>query len=100
MKKFQIVTYSAVSDRVTAGRPIKKGQLTKLVITDKTTDEADFASEQGLNVEDWSVAIFPVNAQYDEETQTATAKLMLNYLNKVREAQEKARLGAEIGFLN
>ena len=95
------MNYSAQQDHVSkAGIPVKKGATTKLVLTDLTYEEIELAEKNGLTVENWAVAIFPITPKFDAETQKATAKLLQNYLNKVVEAQEKARLGAEIGFLN
>ena len=101
MKHFDIMKYSAQQDHVSLnGTPIKKGATTKLVLTDMTYEEIQVAEKNNLKPEHWAAAIFPITPKFDAESQEATAKLLQNYLNKVAEAQEKARLGAEIGFLN
>lgn len=98
MRKFEIYTYSATKDATIQGHAFPKGATTKLVIANKTMEELDAMKD--VPVEAWAAAVFPVNAAFDAEIATANAKLLCNYLNKVAEAQEKARLGAEMGFLN
>lgn len=100
MKTFNIYTYSATRDDVVNGASISKGAPLVLVLSDMNHAEIETAEKQGLEREKWAAAIFPITPKFDHDSQKATALLMKNYLNKVAEAQEKARLGAEIGFLN
>lgn len=99
MRKYVIHTYSAIKDLVRAGHPIPKESTTRFIISNKTQEEIE-AYPDHTDAGVWATAIFPINSMQDEEMQESNAKLLCNYLNKVAEAQEKARLGAEIGFLN
>jgi hypothetical protein len=99
MRKYYIAEYTAVRDLNKGGHPIPKGSTTRFVVSCMTEEERA-AYPEGTDIDVWAAAVFPVNATMDAETAGANAKLMCNYLNKVAEAQEKARLGAEIGFLN
>lgn len=99
MRRYEIHEYSALKDLVRGGHSIPEGSTTKFVITNKTAEEIK-AYPEHTDVEVWATAIFPINSAMDREIQESSAKLLCNYLNKVAEAQEKARLGAEMGFLN
>lgn len=103
MRRYTIMTYSASRDHTKGGFSYPKGSVTEYVITDRTREETEVirkANDGDHVMDSWAAITFPVNAQHDAETQKARANLMLNYMNKVVDAQEKAALGAEIGFLN
>jgi hypothetical protein len=99
MRKYDITVYTASQDYVRAGHPYKEGARTEFVVSNKTLDEIK-SYPKGTDQAVWAAAIFPINAMFDAEVQEANAKLFCNYMNKVAELQEKARLGAEMGFLN
>lgn len=52
-----------------------------------------------VKIEDFAAAVFPVNRVNSAEDQNARAKVFCNYMNKLKEAEERARAGVEMGFL-
>ena len=100
MRRYRVLTYSAVEGYTRAGCTYPKGTHTRYIITDRTEAEVAMAKTgSNHNTEEWATMIFPITAYEDADTQQQRVKLMLNYLNKIVDAQEKAVLGAEIGFL-
>lgn len=92
---YKIWWYSATGDCIRNGQQCKKDDIFEVFVTDVEEKEM----EKFTTSEEHAVAIFPVNRRNTLEQQRARAGVVPNYMNKMREAEERARAGVEMGFL-
>lgn len=85
-RRFRVVSYSYV-DSAQNREDGLVGKVAKYVVTDATKEEMN---DNKAKLYREHLAVFPVSQHNDDETQEANANKLADYLNAVRDAQEKA----------
>jgi hypothetical protein len=97
-KPYEVWHHTAITDREKNGRRALKGDITEFWVSNWPAEK--IMKEHGTrDITEYAAAVFPVNSENSAEEQQTRAKVFCNYMNKLKEAEERARAGVEMGFM-
>lgn len=96
---YDIWRHMATVDYERNGRRAIQGDVIEFWVTDWPKEKIEKYKAAGKDIRDYAAAVFYVNKENTEEEQQARAKVFCNYMNKLKEAEERAKAGVEMGFL-
>lgn len=95
---YEVWHHTATTDYEKNGRRALEGDVTEYWVSDWPAEKIK-KNHKVRAIYEYAAAVFPVNSENPAEEQQARAKLFCNYMNKLKEAEERAKAGVEMGFL-